>query len=153
MSAPSAKGRLERSTIPQSQLKLDGAAPPATASLSSHVESVTSLASALKLSIELHVVGGQQWLHLILDDDLNLQGVEVNYPVMCTTLDRAYHLRESTVIGVRRLLSEAFASGLISDYPGALLSLWNAPTSVLPEPTPTLLEDDFGPSLTDLESL
>jgi hypothetical protein len=135
------------------QFVLDGVATPATPSLSSPVKSVMPLATNLRLAIDLHVEGDNQWLHLSLEDELNLTIAEVNYPVMCTTLDRRYHLREATVIGVRRLLQAAFEKELISDYPGELMTLWNPPSTELPAPTPTLLEDDFTQSWTDLGSL
>lgn len=153
MSAPSASSPIKGKAGMQSQLTMDGVAQSASPTLSPRVASVTPLAISLNLSIDLHVEGDKQWLHLKLEDELNLTEVEVNYPVLCTTLDRRYHLRESTVIGIRRLLQAAFEKELISDHPGELMGLWSPPSPALPAPTPTLLEDDFGPSLTDLGSL
>lgn len=150
MSASSAASPMKGQAGAQNQLSLDGVAPSVSSTLSSHVASVTSVAISLNLSINLHVEGEKQWLHLSLEDELNLTEVEVNYPILCTTLDRRYHLREAMVIAVRRLLQEAFSKELISDYPGELLTALKPPTSEPLVPTPTLLEDDFTQSLTDL---
>jgi hypothetical protein len=110
---------------------------------------VTPMASGLKLSIELEVRGDRQWLNLTLEDEMDMVEASVSCPILCTTLDRAYHLRESVVIGMRRLMQEAFTQKLISDYPGELMTVWKSPQeSALP--TPTSSEESM-PSLTDLE--
>lgn len=135
----------------QNRLTLDGAAPSVSAPLSSTSESVTRLANELKLTVDLQIRSNEQWLEMTLEDEMNLGEVKVTYPVMCTTLNRGYHLREALVIGLRRLVQSAFDQQMISDYPGELMTVWKSP----PEsaiPMPTSLAESM-PSLTDLDSL
>jgi hypothetical protein len=80
---------------------------------------------------------------------MNMIEARVSCPILCTTLDRAYHLREGLVIGMRRLMQEAFTQKLISDYPGELMIVWKSPQE-LALPTPSSSEESM-PSLTDLE--
>lgn len=121
-------------------------------SLSSRGESVTPIVDGLRLTINLIVQKDKQWLHMALEDELNMAGVEVDCPILCTTLDRRYHLQEATVVGTRRLFHAAFEQGLISDYPGELMIMWKSPSAqAVPMPTP--LEDDSALSSIDLGSL
>jgi hypothetical protein len=113
---------------------------------------MSRLAQGLKLTIDLEFGSNRQWLSLTLEDEMNLTRAQVNCPVLCTTLDRAYHLREGLVIGMRRLMQEAFDQDLISDYPGELMTVWKQPQE-LQEPTLSTLLDESIPSLTDLGSL
>jgi hypothetical protein len=116
------------------------------------LESVTRrLAQGLKLTIDLELSSNQQCLKLTLEDDLNLTEARVTYPIQCNTLDRAYHLREALVIGMRRLMQEAFNQKLISDYPGELMTV-SMSGQESASPIPNFLAE-FMPSLTDLESL
>lgn len=153
MSASSAWESAGHGNGTQNQFSLDGAAPSATPTSSSQPgNGTTKLAESLKLSIDLHIRPERQWLSLTLEDEMNLTRAEVNYPILCTTLNRAYHLREAVVIGMRRLMQEAFEEDLISDYPGELMTVWKQPQE-LAEPTLSTLLDESFPSLTDLGSL
>jgi hypothetical protein len=150
MNAASVSGPTKGPDGPQNQLALDGAAPSVSPTLSSPLESVTRLATGLRLTIDLEIKAERQWLNLTLEDDLNLSEAKVIYPILCNTLDRSYHLRESLVIGMRRLMQEALDQKLISDYPGELMTSTHTQESV--DPTANFLAE-FMPSLTDLESL
>src|SRR5215475_7192533 len=98
------------------------------------------LASGLKLSIDLHVTAEDQWIEVKLEDELNMTDVTILYPVRCYTTDRSYHLKESMVIGVRRVVAEAVDRGLISDSPGKL-AIWK-PQHVSPGPMLSTLLDE-----------
>jgi hypothetical protein len=131
---------------------LAGVASPALTNLSSRVERETPLIDGMRLSIKLLIEEDRQWLRMSLEDELNLSEVWVDYPILCPTLDRRYHLREATVIGLRRLVGLAFENQLISDSPGELMSSQKSqPAQAAPMPTHS--EEDFSPSLTDLGSL
>lgn len=151
MNAQSAKGPWAQRPSRRTQSTLGFAAKNATASLSSHVEKETVLIDGLKLTIKLWIKEDRQWLRMTLEDELNMTLACCDYPILCPTLDRRYHLREATVIGMRRLVQEAFKVGLISDSPGELMIMSHSSPTVVPMPTP--LEEDSVQSLTDLESL
>jgi hypothetical protein len=104
------------------------------------LESVTRMCEGLKLTVDLVIKGEEQWLSLKLEDELNLTEAKMDCPILCTTLDRAYHLREALVIGMRRLIQEAFTQKLISDYPGALMTVWRSAQESA-APTPSSLEE------------
>lgn len=139
----------QSSAMPR-QSVMPGVAKPATTSLSSHVEKETPLVDGLKLTIRLHINQEKQWLRMVLEDEMNMDGVAIDYPILCPTMDRRYHLQEATVIGMRRLIHEAFEEGLISDSPGELMITRKSPSTGVPMPTP--LEDDSALSSIDLES-
>jgi hypothetical protein len=81
---------------------------------------VSYLCRDLKLSI--------QWIHnnqlrLTLDNDLSLNGVQLDLEVRDPTLrggSRQYQNREAIIIGIRRLVSAALKANLISDSPSGL---------------------------------
>jgi hypothetical protein len=152
MNAASAWDHAGHGNGTRNQLNLgDGAALSASITLSSPLESVTTVAKDLKLSVDLEIRADRQWLNLSLEDEMNLLEARVSYPILCTTMDRAYHLREALVIAMRRLIQEAFSQNLISDYPGALMTVWTqAHESAAPTPSSSV---ESMPSLTDLESL
>jgi hypothetical protein len=106
-----------------------------------------TLATDLKLSIDLW---GGEWLRITLKDDLNLSEVAINYRVICTTLDKSYHMREGLVIAARRVLQAALDQGMISDYHGELTTVTKI-ESGLPDLLPTSIEEDSTQSLIDLE--
>lgn len=106
----------------------------------------------LKLTVRLHVDGDKQWLRMSLEDDLNLDGVTVDCPILCTTPQKRYHLQEATVVGMRRLMHEAFEEGLISDSPGEWMTVWKSPP-VPPARTHTHSVAASAQSSTDLASL
>lgn len=110
-----------------------------------------NLASGLKLSIDLVVTGDDQWLELRLEDELALSEVKITYPVRCYTADRSYHMKESMVIGVRRLLAAAMDKGLISDCPGEL-AIWKPRRTSLEPMLSTLLDEDSFQLSPDQES-
>jgi hypothetical protein len=123
-----------------------------TASSSSRAEREMFIADGLLLTIKLHIKGDTQWLRMSLEDELNLTGVTVDCPILCTTPQKRYHLQESVVVGMRRLMDAAFAQDLISDSPGESMTVWKSPP-IPAVPTPTRLEEDSRQSLNDLESL
>jgi hypothetical protein len=137
---------------PPSQSTLGPAAGHATASSSSRAEKEISMADGLLVTIKLHIKGDTQWLRMSLEDELNLTKVEVDCPILCTTPQKRYHLQESVVVGMRRLMDAAFAQDLISDSPGEWMTVWKSPP-IRVVPTPTPLEEDLSQSLNDLESL
>lgn len=152
MNARSAASRSKGRGKAPTQLTMGAVASSASSLLSSQPDSVTKLATGLSLGIDLHISGEKQWLELKLEDELNLAQATVNYPVICPTLQRGYHLRESVVIAMRRLMQQVFDQEMISDYPGELLTVLTPP----PAPPAHMLmpsEEDFSPSSTDLESL
>lgn len=152
MNAQSAGSRpAQRPTQPNPSTS-GSAAKNATASSSSRAEKETLLVDGLKLTIRLHIRGDQQWLRMSLEDELNLDGVTIDAPILCSTPQKRYHLQEATVVGMRRLMHEAFEEGLISDSPGELMTVLKSPP-VPRAPMPTHSEDDSAQSLTDLGSL
>jgi hypothetical protein len=81
-----------------------------------------ALCENLVLSIE-HTDANE--IQLVLRSDVTLDEVSICYPVAQPVLaggSRRYQMREAMVIGVRRLISEAVKSGLISDVPGTVTS-------------------------------
>ena len=85
------------------------------------------LAKDLRLSIRR--LEGE--IELTLGDDL-IDSVKLCYPVQEEPegQNRRYHLRESMVIGMRRLIGQAIEAGLISDCPGVSMTL---NTGTIPE--------------------
>lgn len=149
MSARSASNPTKGKAGAQNQLTLDGAAPSVSRTLSQPLASVTQIASGLKLSLELEIRGSEQWINASLEDELNLTEVKVRCPILCTTLDRRYHLQESVVVGMRRLMHAAFEKELISDSPGELMTVWTSPLGSAARTDSS--SEESTQSLTDME--
>jgi hypothetical protein len=83
------------------------------------------LCKNLKLTIIRDEAGPE--IHLSLRDDLSLKEVSLSYEVSQeqpgAMNSRRYYVREAMVIAMRRLVGAAVEEGLISDCPGAQMTL------------------------------
>jgi hypothetical protein len=100
-----------------------------------------NLASNLRLSIDLNVQGDDQWIEVKLEDDLSLSEAKITYPVRCYTTDRSYHLIESLVISMRKVIHAGLDKGLILDCPGEL-AIWKPQHASAAPMLSTLLDED-----------
>jgi hypothetical protein len=84
---------------------------------------------------------GQERVRIVLRDELEMSEVSECYPINVTThQNRRYHIMEAVVIGLRRVVSEAFRRDLISDS----LGTWMISKSPTKEPSSTKSETDLG---------
>lgn len=98
---------------------------------------MTELAQDLKLSIWRD---GDQ-IRIKLVDELQMLETEVCHQINVTTLpSRQYHIREAAVIAMRRLISEAFKSGMISGDLGSSMPSKPATAATSSTPSETSLE-------------
>lgn len=96
----------------------------------------------LKLTI-VRVKNDSQ-VQLFLRDDLNLREVELLCDINLNVVNqsqRQYYLRESVIIGMRRLVAKAITEGLISDYPGEYTTS-SSTTGSSPTPSTTFSTDE-----------
>jgi hypothetical protein len=82
----------------------------------------------------------REQIRIKLADEMQMMEVETCQQINITThQSRRYHVLEATIIGLRKLVSEAFREGMISDSLGS----WQVTRPVIAEPSSTKSEIDL----------
>lgn len=106
---------------------------------------MTELCKDLKLSIYREddpnpKEKGKEQVRMVLENELEMLEVSVCQQINVTTMQsRRYHIKEAVVIGLRKLVSEAFREGLIIDSLGS----WTISKPTAKAPASTEFEIDL----------